>query len=79
MKNENALVVEVPVTLKIAVRVPQGDNGDAKGVARALAQHAAHSLSHVSHARLDAFNETNRVHPHAAGEVTAVEAQVNAA
>jgi hypothetical protein len=75
MPNQNIIVVEVPLTLSVSVLVPEGAGDAAREAARALAQHAAHTFSHVSHASIRAFNETNRLHPQGAGMVTAVEAR----
>ncbi|CAO3455361.1 hypothetical protein [Azospirillum sp.] len=59
-----AEIVEVSVTLRIAVAdAPDG---------RALALRAAEQFSHVSHARIAAFNEVNRVHSADHGTVEAV-------
>jgi hypothetical protein len=71
------IVVEVPETLAISVAVPEGAGEEGRQAARALAQHAARMFSHVSHATIDAFNETNRLHPEGSGLVTAVEARLN--
>lgn len=57
-------VIDVSVTLRIAV----ADAAD--GLAAAL--RAAEQFSHVSHARIAAFNEVSRVHSVDQGTVEAV-------
>lgn len=67
------VVVEVPVTLRIAVAFPDGAPADARQVARELAGEAARRLTHVSEPQLRAFNEVNRLHPHGEGVVAGIE------
>lgn len=67
------VVVEVPVTLRVAVAFPDGAPADACQAARDLADEAARRLTHVSEPQLRAFNEVNRLHPHGEGVVAGVE------
>ncbi|WP_372399516.1 hypothetical protein ABMY26_28285 [Azospirillum sp. HJ39] len=57
-------VIEVSVTLRIAV----ADAADGQAAALRAAEH----FSHVSHARIAAFNEVSRVHSVDGGVVEAV-------
>lgn len=74
MSKSDTVVVEVPVTLRIAVAFPDGSPADPAVAAKKLAEQAAKSLTHVSHPQLCAFNEVNRVHPFASGVLESVEA-----
>jgi hypothetical protein len=67
------VVVEVPVTLRIAVAFPAGAPADVRQAARELAGEAVRRLTHVSEPQLRAFNEVNRLHPHGEGVLTSVE------
>ncbi|MCR6629861.1 MAG: hypothetical protein NVV74_07290 [Magnetospirillum sp.] len=67
------VVVEVPVTLRIAVAFPDGAPADARQAATELASEAARRLTHVSAPRLRAFNEVNRLHPHGEGVLAGME------
>lgn len=72
----DTVVVEVPVTLRIAVAFPEGTPSDPRQAARQLAAEAAKSLTHVSQPQLRAFNEVNRLHPHGTGVLQSVESQL---
>jgi hypothetical protein len=68
-----SVVVDVPVTLRVAVSVPEGQPDDIGQAARQLASAAVESFGHVSHDRIRAFNEVNRVHSVVPGQVETVE------
>ncbi|HYG88510.1 MAG TPA: hypothetical protein VD978_19885 [Azospirillum sp.] len=74
-----SLIVDVPVTLHIAVSFPEGQPIDAQGAAAAIAAHAAEHFAHVSQVRIAAFNEVNRIHPYGAGIIETVTSTVHAA
>ena len=76
MPSETTVVVEVPMTMRIAVSFPEGASCDPKTDAAALADWAAHKLSHVTHAQIDACNEINRLFPHGAGVIADADAEV---
>lgn len=63
-------IIEVPVTLRIEVSVPDA------ATAAAFATMAAEHFAHVSHAEIAAFNEANRVHPNGTGTVQSVTSTV---
>lgn len=68
------IVLEIPISLRVTVAVPQALSGNARAEAASLAAEAARSFTHVSAARLNAFNEVNRLqHPAQHGEVVMVE------
>ena len=79
MPNDNTVVVELPMTLRVSVAFPDGTPRNPQAEASALAGWAASKLSHVSHAQINACNELNRLFPHATGVVTDVDARVSAA
>ncbi|MCR6633033.1 MAG: hypothetical protein NVV74_24970 [Magnetospirillum sp.] len=68
----NVLVIEVPVTLCIAVSFPDGVPADGRTAAEDLARQAAQRLTHVSGSRLRAFNAVNKIHAQGRGEVRSV-------
>lgn len=70
---DQTVVVEVPVTLRIAVAFPGGAPADPRQAARELAAEATRRLTHVGEAQLRAFNEVNRLHPHGEGILAGVE------
>lgn len=74
----DTVVVEVPVTLRIAVGFPEGVPADADHAARALAAEAAKSITHMSQPRLRAFNEVHRIHPVGEGVLESVESELPA-
>ena len=78
MPNDNVVVVELPMTLRVSIAFPDGAPRNPQAEASALASWAASKLSHVSHAQIDACNELNRLFPHGAGLVTGVDAEIHA-
>ena len=76
MPDNGTVTVELPVTLKVSVAFPGEAPADKQAAAKDLANWFAGKVLHVSHAKLDACNEVNRVHPHAKGVVTAVDAVI---
>jgi len=79
MPNDSTVVVEVPMTLRVSITFAGPAPADPQAAAAALASWAANQLTHVSHAQIDACNELNRLFPHGAGVVTAVNAQLRQA
>ncbi|MGQ9371838.1 hypothetical protein [Azospirillum sp. A39] len=73
-----SVTVDVPVTLRITVSFADAAPADQHGAAAAVAAEAAASFSHVTEARIAAFNEVHRLHPHGPGTVEAVAADVHA-
>ena len=71
MPNDNSIMVEVPVTLRVSVAFPGQPPPDAQAAAKQLAVWFAGRALHVSHAQIAACNELNRLSPHGAGQVTA--------
>ena len=72
-----SFIVDVPVTLSISVSFPEGQPADAQGATVAIAALAAEHFAHVSHARIAAFNEVNRIHPHGSGVIETVTSTVH--
>ena len=78
MPNDNTVVVELPMTLRVSIAFPDGSPRNPQAEASALAGWAATKLSHVSHDQINACNELNRLFPHGAGVVTSVDAEFHA-
>ena len=76
MPNDDTVVIELPMTLRVSVAFPDGTPRDPQAEATALAGWVAGKLSHVSHAQINACNELNRLFPHGTGVVTDVYAKV---
>ncbi len=79
MSNDNTVVVEVPMTLRVSVAFPDQAPTDPETAATALAGWMAGRLSHISHAQIDACNEMNRLFPHGEGVVTDVDTRIRPA
>lgn len=73
------VVVEIPVTLRVAVTFPEGAPPDPRRAAEQLARQATESFTHISASRIQAFNAVNRIHAFASGEVCSVVAKDQAA
>jgi hypothetical protein len=78
MSNPSTIVVELPITLSVSVDFPQGLPKDADAQAAVLATWVAEKLGHVSHDRINAVTELNRVFPHGTGVVAAISTHVEA-
>ena len=78
MSNDTTVVVELPMTLRVSITFAEPAPADRQAAA-ALADWVAGRLTHVSHAQIDACNEMNRLFPHGAGVVTAVDARLHLA
>lgn len=71
-KPAQTMLIEVPVTLRIAVAFPDGEPADRRQAAEHLAQQAARRLTRVSDQRLKAFNAVNKIHDLGDGEICSV-------
>jgi hypothetical protein len=78
MSNDNSVMVEVPVTVRVSVAFPGQAPPDPQAAAKQLVDWFAGKVLHVSHAQISACNELNRLSPHGAGVVTGVEAVLRA-